>query len=241
VGNYQADLAYIHHQGFSGFALNAAPGLLALLRGHGIDHGLVVDLGCGSGVWARQLGFAGYDALGIDVSPAMIALARQTAPKARFRTGSAVNVKLPRCDAVTAIGECLSYAFAGDTKGSALDAFLRRVHGALRSGGVFIFDFAKPGREPGGMPRKGHWSGPDWTVLVEGSTDPGGETATRKIVTFRKTGRNFRRSEEVHKLRIFKPERLAQALTNAGFEARLIRRYGAMSLVRNAGFVGVKV
>jgi ribosomal protein L11 methylase PrmA len=54
-GKYQLDLAYIHDQGFGGFAKNASPGLLKLLRERGIHSGLVVDLGCGSGIWARHL------------------------------------------------------------------------------------------------------------------------------------------------------------------------------------------
>ena len=46
---YGDDLSYIHDQRFTPFAERAAPGLLALLAEHGIDTGLVVDLGCGSG------------------------------------------------------------------------------------------------------------------------------------------------------------------------------------------------
>jgi trans-aconitate methyltransferase len=52
---YREDLAYIHDQGFGDFARKAAPGLLAMLRRGGIRSGLVVDLGCGPGHWAREL------------------------------------------------------------------------------------------------------------------------------------------------------------------------------------------
>jgi len=52
---YGEDLAYVHDAGFTGYCLNAAPGLLRALKRNGITGGLVVDLGCGSGRWARAL------------------------------------------------------------------------------------------------------------------------------------------------------------------------------------------
>ena len=52
---YDRDLAYIHDTGFTSFARNAAPGLLRLLRRNRVRDGLVVDVGCGSGVWAGEL------------------------------------------------------------------------------------------------------------------------------------------------------------------------------------------
>ena len=75
---YGEDLAWVHHDGFGAFARQSAPGLLALLRQAGIENGRVIDLGCGSGIWAAALGRAGYDAYGIDSSRHMIALARRS-------------------------------------------------------------------------------------------------------------------------------------------------------------------
>ena len=51
--SYKTDLAYIHDVGFGNYATNSAPGLLEILRQAGVSTGLVVDLGCGSGLWAR--------------------------------------------------------------------------------------------------------------------------------------------------------------------------------------------
>ena len=80
---YREDLTYIHDSGFSDFALAAAPGLLEILRRHGVNAGVVVDLGCGSGRWAHELTRAGYAVGGVDQSSAMIRIARQAAPRAR--------------------------------------------------------------------------------------------------------------------------------------------------------------
>src|SRR5438128_5024907 len=104
MNGYGDDLAYIHDVGFGWFATGAAPGLLEILRQHGVDQGHVVDLGCGSGLWARELVRAGYGVTGIDQSAAMLRLARQRAPAARFNKGSFLSVKLPSCDALTSMG-----------------------------------------------------------------------------------------------------------------------------------------
>ena len=77
MAGYSEDLAYIHDAGYGDFARGAAPALLGALRAHGITTGRVVDLGCGSGIWAALLLDAGYEVLGIDISPAMIRLAKK--------------------------------------------------------------------------------------------------------------------------------------------------------------------
>jgi 2-polyprenyl-3-methyl-5-hydroxy-6-metoxy-1,4-benzoquinol methylase len=77
---YGEDLAYIHDVGHADFALDSAPGILEILGRSGIDGGLVVDLGCGSGLLARELIDAGYGVFGVDISEAMIGLARKPAP-----------------------------------------------------------------------------------------------------------------------------------------------------------------
>jgi SAM-dependent methyltransferase len=215
MDRYGADLAYIHDVGFSNFSLNAAPGLLAILRRNGIDHGLVVDLGCGSGILARQLGFAGFEVLGVDASPAMVRLARTRAPKAKFVAASLLDAELPPCAAVTSIGECISYALHGDESGRELDRLLRRVHRALLPGGVFLFDFVKRGRHSGGVPRQRYSMGRDWAVLMEVGQEKD-RILTRQITSFRKTDSCYQEAE------------IEAALERAGFETKRLKAFGAL-------------
>ena len=103
---YGEDLAYIHDAGHADFALLSAPGILEILARGG--DGLVVDLGCGSGQWARELVDAGYRVIGIDISEAMIELSRKRVPEAEFRVGSLFDADIPPCQAVTAVSEVLA-------------------------------------------------------------------------------------------------------------------------------------
>jgi SAM-dependent methyltransferase len=147
VTAYGRDLAHSHDTGFGDFARRATLGLLRLLRRSGIRHGLVVDLGCGSGIWARALVDAGYDVLGVDISADMLAIARDRVPEARFEHASLFEAELPGCAAVTSLGECAGYAFDERSGPAALATLFARVHAALQPGGLLVFDLAAPGRE----------------------------------------------------------------------------------------------
>ena len=220
-GFYARDLAHVHDVGFSEFARDAAPGLLRRLRRAGIRDGLVVDLGCGSGIWARALLDAGYDVLGVDVSADLLALARGRAPGGRFVRGSAYDVDLPPCAAVTALGEVLNYG----APPRALPRMLRRVHAALRPGGLFVFDLAGPGRAGAGAGRTWH-EGDGWLLCLETSEDRKRRELTRRISVFRRSGRSWRRSDEVHRLRLFDRDTVLADLASAGFAAEALGGYG---------------
>jgi SAM-dependent methyltransferase len=237
AGGYQEDLAYIHDVGFSSFALQAAPGLFDLFERWGVLDGLIVDLGCGSGLWARELSRAGFKVLGVDLSADMLAIARKRVPEARFQRASFLEVDLPRCRAVTAIGECFNYLFDAANKPEKLLPFFRRVYEALDLAGVFIFDIAQPGRGGGPGKRQKNFQGEDWALLLETEEEAHGPTLTRRITTFRRVGKLYRRAEEVHRLRLYRGKEIATLLRMVGFRTRLLSGYGGFRFPR--GLVGV--
>jgi len=214
---YGSDLARVHDVAFGGWARDAAPFVLARLREAGIADGLVVDLGCGSGIWAAELLAAGYDVAGVDASEAMLALARERAPAAQLVHGSLHEVALPACAAVTAIGECVNYGGP-----PSLEPLLRRVHAALEPGGLLVFDVAAPGREPQGVRRSRH-EGERWVMRVEAREDRAARTLTRRIALVH----DGRASEERHVLRLYDPAELLEWLEAAGFTATRHPAYGA--------------
>jgi hypothetical protein len=129
---------------------------------------------------------------------------------------------------------------AGDLQ--ALRGLFRRVHEALNPGGLFVFDIAEPGQVVAGTPTKGFTEGKDWLVLVEKEEDAERSILTRRIITFRKAGRTYRRAEEIHRQRLYSAPAISAELRRAGFRVRPIRSYGSYHLPKaHAAFIARKV
>ncbi len=225
---YRDDLAYIHDAGFGGFAREAGPMLVDALRRAGITDGLVIDLGCGSGILSGVVSGSGYQALGIDVSEGMIALARTHVPHADFRVESLLSAELPRCVAVAAVGECLNYLFDEANTKPKLVTLFRRINDALAPGGFFILDVAEPGRVPGPGPRRTYMEGKDWAVLVTNEEDRRHRFLTRSITSFRRVGELYRRDREVHRQRLIARSEVVRQLRGIGFRVRTLAGYGPL-------------
>lgn len=225
---YREDLAYIHDVGFRTYTLQALPGILAILKQQGLQEGLIVDLGCGSGLSAEAFVRAGYRVLGIDLSAAMIDIARTRVPEAEFRVESLFRVEIPECSAVVSIGECFNYLF--DPHSQDLIQVFQRIYHALASGGLFIFDIAEPAQVPSLSPIKSFTEGEDWIVLVEKKEDPQQQILTRRIITFRQVGDQYRRDDEVHCQQLYAAEDIVAMLQQVGFQVEVGHRYGAFAL-----------
>jgi SAM-dependent methyltransferase len=221
--HYGTDLAWIHHAGFSEFATHAARGILASLTTQGIREGLIVDIGCGSGILARALTDVGYSVLGIDASPVMIELARVTAPAAHFEVATFDEAALPPCSAITATGEVLNYGTL-----ARVQAFIRHAADALRPGGLLLFDIAERGAYPAHDERR--VGGDDWSVIAIKDSD--GQRLTRRVLTFRQLDGVTHRDEEVHILELYDREELLAILRESGFQVRVRRSYGSYRLPR---------
>jgi SAM-dependent methyltransferase len=227
---YQEDLAFIHDVGYGEFARKVAPGILDIFARHKIRDGLVVDLGCGSGLWAEQLIKRGFDVVGIDISEAMIQLARRRAPQAEFRVASLFQADIPPCNAVTSLGECISYLFDTGNDNRTLRQLFRRIYTALAPGGVFIFDVMEPGELGRATTARSFSEGDDWMTVVEKHEDRRQQTLTRRITTFRKVGDLYRRANEVHRVHLYDAAAMAAELRRIGFRVRTTRRYGSYAL-----------
>lgn len=226
---YSNDLAYVHDAGFTAFAKMAGRELLRIFDRHAIRAGQIVDIGCGTGVLAEIFVAAGYRVLGIDISPSMLKLARRRAPTATFRKGSLLDVPLPRCDAITCTGEILNYLFDSSNSLARLKTFFARACHALRPGGLLIFDFLAP-LGAGTRAKAVFRTGRDWAVLVHVIEDRSRHKLAREIATFRRVGARYRRSEEVHALKLYPRDRVAALLRRVGFIVRVQRGYGAAPL-----------
>jgi len=236
---YGPDLARAHHDGFGDFARQAAVTLIRTLDQARVTGGLVVDLGSGSGILARLLTDAGYDVVGFDISDAMVRLASRHAPAAQFVRASLLDVEIPPCVAVSAIGEVLNYAFDPRSGLDRLPPLFRRVAASLTAGGVFVFDVAGPGRA-GPTGRREHFAdGDGWTIRSVAEEHPDEATLVREVTLVTRDGDTYRHGHERHVLRLYRPDDVEAALLAAGLaDVRRLDRYGDLDFPpRLTGFL----
>jgi SAM-dependent methyltransferase len=200
---YGRDLAWVHHAGYSRHVEQTAPGIKRILTDAGLSAGdRVLDVGCGSGLLARELLAVGFEIHGVDASEAMIELARAYAPRAVFgvvrlpsglRTGA--HGALPSVDAVVSTGHVLNYLDHRDD----MRAALAELAHAIRPGGVLAMDLMTErfceARDVSQVHAKVE---KDWAIVTRFSR-PERYRYDRSITTFRLVDGVWRRSDEYHR------------------------------------------
>ena len=116
--------------------------LAGLLKENGVENGLVLDLGCGTGSLTELLAARGYDMIGIDYSEEMLELAAGKRAESgqdilylcqdmrEFELYGTVRGVISACDSVNYI-----------TDEKELEQVFRLVNNYLDPKGIFIFDF----------------------------------------------------------------------------------------------------
>ncbi|MFF3949965.1 class I SAM-dependent DNA methyltransferase [Streptomyces sp. NPDC001902] len=99
--------------------------------------GPVADVGCGPGRITAHLNGLGADAFGIDLSPAMIQVARREHPGVRFGVGSMTDLDLPDGSVAGLVAWYSLIHVPDDAVGAVLTHFRR----ALRPGGPLLLAF----------------------------------------------------------------------------------------------------
>jgi SAM-dependent methyltransferase len=185
-------------------------------------------MGYSAGLLTKALIEAGFDVTGIDTSAELLEFARAIAPTAHFVHASVYEIQIRAWDAVVALGEPLTYHTEGTDADNVIGRFFQRVAEALPPGGMLIFDVIGLG-EPSLAGRT--WrSGDDWTVLVETTENQKERTLVRNIETFRRIGEVYRRSHEVHRVRLFDVRTLCDQLASYRFAIETGQSYGAQQL-----------
>lgn len=221
---YECDLAYVHATAFEALALGAAPEIIRCLQSCSTPVRRVLDVGCGAGPLTRALSEAGFEVTGVDTSAALLELAREKAPGAQFVNASAYEIELSGYDAIVAVGEPLTYHADSADADSLVSRFFGNVARALPPGGMLIFDVIGLGAPS--LAARTWASGEDWAVLVETTEKEAERILVRNIDTFRSTGGLYRRSREVHKVRLFDIPELREQLSSLGFAVETAECYG---------------
>jgi SAM-dependent methyltransferase len=193
---YRRDLALVHHRGFAFHAAACAPGIVNLLQPVRQRQGLVVEIGCGSGLLTKELVDTGHRVVATDASPAMLELARELVTGAEdLRLLVLPDDPIPAADAIVGVGHALNYL----PDAASVDRALHAIAEALLPGGVLAIDlcdleWGSARRDPDSVGRVGD----DWAIITRHST-PAADRFLREMTTFlRNEDGSWRRDDECH-------------------------------------------
>lgn len=112
--------------------------LVSLLKKYGVEDGLVLDMGCGTGAMTRYLDAHGYDMTGIDVSEEMLTIAKEkSSPDILYLLQDMREFELyGTMRAAVSICDSMNYILEEDD----LLRVFSLVNNYLDPGGIFIFD-----------------------------------------------------------------------------------------------------
>ena len=99
--------------------------------------GSVADVGCGPGHVTAHLRELGLDAFGVDLSPAMVDVARREHPGVRFDVGSMTELDLPDAS----VAGLLAFWSLVHIPDSALPEVFAQFRRVLRAGGPLVVGF----------------------------------------------------------------------------------------------------
>ena len=177
--------------------------LTSLLKEYGINDGLVLDLGCGTGTLTELLAKEGYDMIGVDVSEDML----QEAIEKRAESGTV--------RAVVSICDSLNYILDYDD----LAHVFSLVNNYLDPKGMFIFDlnteakFQAMGSETIAEVRD------EGSFIWENEYDEEEKINSYDLTLFiREEDDLYRRYQETHFERAWSLDEIKKALTEAGME-----------------------
>jgi SAM-dependent methyltransferase len=223
VTYYRQDLALVHHLGFGFHADLCAPGMLRLLEPVRVRGGVVVELGCGSGLLTRHLVDAGHRVIATDASAAMLDLAREHVPEAEIVPLSLPHDPIPDADAIVSIGHVLSYL----PDEAAVQEALKAAARALRPGGLLAVDICdlEWGRERRHARPVG-WVTDDWALITEFSAPSPTRFVRQMAIFMRNADGSWRRDDERHDNVLIDTAQVPALLAACGVEAMVGLSFG---------------
>ncbi|MBB6170958.1 SAM-dependent methyltransferase [Nocardiopsis mwathae] len=199
-----------------------------LIEGHGCAGKRLLDLGCGTGKSSVAFKDLGYEVTGVDISPAMIDIARGKKEMADIEFVVGDLRRLPgfpvSFDAATAAGE--QFHYLADT--AELRAALESVRGALRPGGLLVFELNTAGTFAALCAAPAIRRGPGSLAVLDGTASapfvPGGGVEVVMDCFTATADGTWERLESRHPHRHFPRDDVAAAVAESGFD--LVAVYG---------------
>jgi len=192
----------------------------------------VLDLACGTGTLTCLLAERGYEMIGTDLSPEMLAEAAEKARAVQGERPIFLNQSMPELDLYGTIDACVCCLDSVNyvTRPKDLQRAFERVHLFLMPGGLFLFDVNSPEK----------LRGLDGQVFIDEREDlyciwRAEYSRRRRICTygfdlFWREGALWGRACEEHEEYAYEPEELEQYLRQAGFAC--VKQYGERTMRR---------
>ena len=178
----------------------------------------VLECACGTGSLTVRLARMGYEITGSDLSEDMLMIARQKALDAGLRFLPFVCQDMQKIalhkpvDAVVCACDGVNYLLDG------AEDFFRAAHGALKSGGMLLFDVSSAYKLSTVLANNTFAAtGADWAYIWENTWHPRWDRVDMLLTGFLKQGAGYARFEEHHSQRAYKEEELLSSLQSCGF------------------------
>lgn len=191
-----------------------------LLREYGVEDGLVLDLGCGTGSLTEQLAASGYDMIGVDLSQDMLEIALDK------RSRSGLDILYLEQDmrefelygtvrAVVSICDSMNYL----TEYEDLVQVMKLVNNYLDPGGIFVFDLNTEYKYRELMGDQTFAEAREESSFIwENFYDEEEQINEYGLTLFIQEGELYRRFEEVHYQRCYSLDQIKEAAAQAGME-----------------------
>lgn len=194
----------------------------AVFARYGVRPSLLLDLGCGTGRLSAEFARRGYDVIGVDTSPAMLAAAyarkiEENLSDILFLEQDMRDLELyGTVGAVVSSYDCVNY-LTGDGD---LDRCFSLVHNYLDPDGVFFFDVNAPFKFERVFGDRAYLLEEDGVFCAwQNAYDKAARRCRFDLSVFtREVDGRYTRTDEVQEERCYTRAELENALTRAGFD-----------------------
>ncbi|MBO5335093.1 MAG: class I SAM-dependent methyltransferase [Clostridia bacterium] len=176
-----------------------------------------IDIGCGGGYFTRALYKAGYEMTGLDISAEMLDKAQRSAFKAGTRgeyiLGDVAKDKIVgKYSFAIAINDCFNYV-----PSEKLQRAFKNVYGALKKGGVFVFDVSSPKKYAEKFQGAVNVDDRDDVTYMSFASLEGRQARLEVTLFVKDSDGRYTRQDETHVQYVHTEEEIAKALAVAGF------------------------
>jgi len=191
-----------------------------IFKTFGLKPSLVVDLACGTGSLCVEMSRRGYEMIGIDLSPDMLSVAQNKA----FEAGTGVLYLNQDISGFELYGTADAFLCTMDsvnyiTSKESLNSMFRLVNNYLNPGGLFIFDINSEYKLSGILGGNVFYSiEEDIAYIWENSYNSETRICEFDITFFCRTGKLYRRWDEIHEERAYSVEELKEVIGESDLE-----------------------